>query len=270
MKIKYLSFILLFMSSVGASAAAAQADLDSAANAYSRGEYSSAAMIYEKVAKEDGVSSHLLANMGNAYVKAGDYGRGRLCYERSLLLNPSDSEVRNNLDYIISKIEDNNKGEAHGKKVSVSPDSPSFFSSVKKAVAVDHTSDAWAIWAAVSFIIFCGCVALYLFMSDVMIRKIGFFGGIAMLAVSVITLAFSFMAASVRNNRNSGVLVGYKVTLLTEPFATAKASAAPLTRGTLLDVLDTESDADGNVEWFKVRLNSDYVGWVPAADFEVI
>ena len=64
--------------------------------------------------------------------------------------------------------------------------------------------------------------------------------------------------------------MGYKVALLTEPFSTAKQSSIPLERGTKLDVIDIERGKDEKPEWYKVRLNSDIIGWIPASEFEVI
>lgn len=269
MKSKIISVIVVLFSAL--TVLGSENRLDSAASAYASGNYSGAIALYEEVAKERGVSSALLADLGNAYVKAGDYGKGRLCYERSLLLSPGDRLVKNNLNYIINKIEDNNKAEARGKKVSVSPDSPSFFTSVKRWIAFNHSSDTWAVWAAVTFILFCGCVALYVFVSDVLVRKIGFFGGISLLGISIITLVFSFMSAKARDNIDSGVITGFKVVLVSEPFSTAKSSALPLTRGTRLDILDIEEGKGAeDPSWYKVRLNSDYVGWIPSTEFEKI
>ena len=70
--------------------------LQNAATAYEKGDYGNAIALYNKVCETQGTSAPLLANLGNAYVKAGDYGKARLCYERSIRLNPSDSEVRTN------------------------------------------------------------------------------------------------------------------------------------------------------------------------------
>ena len=56
----------------------------------------------------------------------------------------------------------------------------------------------------------------------------------------------------------------------TEPFSSAKAVGTPLERGTPLDILESENSQDGTIEWYKVRLNSEFAGWIQASDFEVI
>lgn len=243
---------------------------DDAAKAYDAGEYLKSAAIYEEIAKSNGVSAELYANMGNAYAKAGDYGHAFLCYERSLYLNPSDKEVRNNRAYILSKIEDGNKANAKGKKFSVVPDSPSFFSKIGDYIKHSHTSNAWAIWAGICFVILCGCLAVYFFRQEVLLRKIGFFGGFGFAFFTIIFVWFAFASAKACTEHNQGVIMGYKVTLLTEPFSSAKSSSIPLERGTKLDVIEIERGKDDKPEWYKVRLNSDIIGWIPASEFEVI
>lgn len=246
------------------------ASLDSAAAAYKEGKYAEAAAIYQQIASEEGVSAELYANMGNAYAKAGDYGHAFLCYERSLYLNPSDKEVRNNRAYILSKIEDGNKANAKGKKISVVEDSPTFFSRFKEYVTHSHTSDTWAIWGGVSFVLLCGCIALYIFSKEVLARKAGFFGGIVLIVACAVFMTFSFASAKACNTHNQGVITGFKVTLLSEPYSSAKTSGTPLERGTRLYILDTDTDKEGAVQWYKVRLNSEFAGWIQSKDFEVI
>ncbi len=244
--------------------------LESAEKAYNEGKFAEAAAIYDKISQEHGVSASLLANMGNAYAKAGDYGQAFLCYERSLYLDPSSNEVRNNRAYILSKIEDGNKANAKGKNISVVADEPSFFSRVKRYVTYSHTSDTWAVWGAVSFVLLCGCIALYIFRTEVLLRKIGFFGGLSLLVLCVVFMTFSFASAKACQSHDRGVITGFKVVLLTEPFSSAKAVGTPLERGTPLDILESENSQDGTVEWYKVRLNSEFAGWIQASDFEVI
>lgn len=262
-------YLLILIVALEANAGVSET-LDSAANAYNDGQYAEAAALYESVAKQSGVSAELYANMGNSYAKAGDYGHAFLCYERSLYLNPSDKEVRNNRAYILSKIEDGNKANAKGKKISVVEDAPSFFMRLKHYVTHSHTSNTWAVWGGISFILLCGCVALYIFSKEVLARKAGFFGGIVLLIGCTIFMTFSFASAKACDTHNQGIITGFKVTLLSEPYSSAKTSGTPLERGTRLYILDTDEDKDGNIKWYKVRLNSEFAGWIPADEFEVI
>lgn len=276
MTIKNLGIIIAVLTVMLSSGLTAVAEvpadmmLAKADSAYSAGEYSEAVRIYGDIAAKHGTSAALLVNLGNAYVKAGDLGRGRLAYERALLEDPSEKEARNNIAYIETRVSDNNHAEAKGSKVSVSPDTASFFSAVKTYITRRISSDTWAWWGASLFILAIACLSLYTFSSEVVLRKIGFFGGIGAGALCVLTMIFAFSAASALENNDEGVVTAYKVNLLDSPDENGKKSKYPLTRGTLMKVLDVEIDEDGKVLWYKVRLNSDFVGWIRPTDFETV
>lgn len=259
------------------------ADFRQAETAYKEGKYVEAAAIFESLGDSLGTSAELLGNIGNCYVKAGDYGKGMLAYQQALRIDPSDKEVRGNIRYVETKVSDNNRAELKGKRLSITPDSPSFFSSLKRYVTLDHLSDTWAIYAVVSFLLFIASLSAYIFSSNVAVRKTGFFGGIFVGVVCVVTIVFAEMAASRSEKEESGVLVAYKYNLRQEPYSTAKGNPVALTRGTVLKIIGSEEETEGangdsekeksglegNAErWYKVRLNSDFVGWVPASEFK--
>lgn len=257
----FLGLVFAFQSALGANVAAAD-------SAYKAEKYPEAVSLYEAVGNEKGYSSELYYDLGNAYARSGDYGNAMVSYLRSLRLDPSNSQARHNIQYIQTKVADTNKAELKGKKVSLDMESSSFFSSLKKFIVADHRSDTWAIWAAASFVCFILCLAIYIFTRRVVLRKIGFFGGFLMICVSVISLVFAFMAGSYVSTE--GVIVTAKVKLKNEPSLSAKESPVALTRGTVLSVLDTFPADSENPEWYKVRLNSDFVGWIPSADFKAV
>lgn len=248
----------------------AESTLESAEAAYKKGDYSTSASIYDSIIKEKGVSSALLANAGNAYMKCGDYGKALLYYERSLRLNPSDNDVKANISYINAKVQDNNRADAKGKKVSVSPDEKGFFKGLRDRIITNHTSNTWAVWGVIFFILFCSCLVIYITLKNVLLRKIGFFGGLFSIFLCILMIISASMSQSYQLSESRGVITGYKINLLTEPISNAKANSPTLNRGTLMDIIGEETGSDGKTTWYKVRLNSDYVGWIKSTDFEVI
>lgn len=239
-------------------------------SAYSAGRYGEAVEIYKSIIEKQGYSAEILFDLGNAAYKNGDNGLAMLSYERAHRLDPRNKEIKNNLQYLENRVSDGNRAELKGKRANVAPDDLSFFSSVHNAVAREMPSDLWAVYAAMAFILLVASLGIYFFTSNVVARKVGFFGSLIFLVFTVAFLCFSFMAAWQFDKRDEGVVKGFKVELLTEPSEQAKVSAPPLVRGTKLQVLDTEECAGGETEWYKVRLNSDYVGWVRSTDFELI
>lgn len=247
-----------------------EATVASGDSAYMQGEYARAIDEYNKVVSQKGVSSTLLYNMGNAYSKSGDYGRALLCYLRSLRIDPGNGNAKNNVKYIEEKVADNNRAELHGKKVSLEAESPSFFTSLKYFIVRDHTSNTWAVWAAAAFVLFVICLTLYIFAKIVILRKVGFFGAFVTFGICIITLIFSISASHAFKRSDDGVVLAYKVNLKTTPSQAGKENPVALCRGTRLWILDTTPKDGARPEWYKVRLNSDFVGWVEAGDFEPV
>lgn len=246
------------------------ADAGHAAKLYNAGDYDGALNEYKTLVADGADDARVFYDMGNAAFKAGDPGLAVLSYERALRLAPGDKRIDNNLKFVSSKVADANRAELKGKKHSVVPDDKSFFGSLHDTITRRYSSDTWAVWSAVCFVSLIGFVAIYIFSSHVIARKIGFFGSLASLAATVVFLIFAFAAAARFESRDRAVIMSYKVSLLSEPDSESKVSANPLCAGTCVDILDSsESDADG-VAWYMVRLNSDYVGWVKASDIEVI
>ena len=262
-KILFILFLAFTVKSQSSAVTPEEAD-----SAYAKEEYAYAVDAYREIAAKEGVSSELYYNMGNAYAKVGDNGHALICYVKALRLNPGNVEAKANIDYIESKVAEANKSEIKNKKLSVNQESPSFFSSVKKFIVADHLSDTWSVWAIVAFLLFIVSLALYIFTRNVLIRKIGFFGALSFFGISLITLIFSFMAASYKTNE--GVIITNKVKLRSDPNLTSKENSTALTRGTRLSVLDSVPIDNKKADWYKVRLNSDFIGWISAEDFEII
>lgn len=265
--------ILLFLTAIVAICQLkAQPSVGAADSAYNQGRYLEAAQIYQEVAESHGVSAALLYNMGNAFLQDGDFGNAMLCYQKAKKLDPGNKKINTNLNYLAGKIEDANKAEQKGKRKKVTEDTPNFFQSVHTAVAQDTSSNTWAIWAAGSFLLFSGCVCLYLFNTNVLMRKTGFFGGIILLGISMVCLVCGYMGAAETRNHDYGIIMAFKSELYTEPGQSPSSNniEGVLTRGTKVRIISEETDAEGTVTWVKVRLNSDYIGWVPSKDVEII
>lgn len=244
--------------------------LAEADRAYNAGNYQDAIEIYIAAMEMEGVSAPALFNLGNACVKAGDYGKAALCYERAHRLDPSNKSITENLEYVKAKVSDANKLELRGKNLNVMPDAPSFFLAVYNNVTTDTSADYWATLAALAFVMTLFAIALYIFSSNIVVRKTGFFTSFLFLACCIAFLIFSFGAAKHFNSEDEGIITDYKIELREEPGDKSKPSTTPLCRGTKLTVLDDEVNSRGEVTWYKVRLNSDFIGWIPASAFEII
>ena len=268
----YKRFIMTLAISIITIRVIAAPSVSEADSAYNSGNYLRAIEIYSEIANTYGVSAPLLFNLGNAYLQQDDYGNAMLCYQKAKKLDPSNRQINSNLTYLAGKVEDANKAEQKGKRKKVSEETPNFFQTIHTSVAQNTSSNTWAGWAAACFLLFSGCVALYLFSSNVLMRKTGFFGGFILLGLSMIFLVCSYTSAAEAENHDYGIILTFKTVLHTEPTmdSSSEKNEGTLTRGTKIRLVSEETDAEGNVTWYKVRLNSDYIGWVEAKDIAVI
>ncbi len=250
--------------------AAESVSTDVADRLYENGDYAKAAEAYLSIAEVDGASPGLYYNLATSYAQSGDYGNAMLYYSRANRLDPSNKDIRNNLNYFESKIEDSNRAELRGKKISVTPDPETFFTSAYRLIAKDVRYDVWARLGVISFILFLGGVAVYLFCSNVLLRKTGFFGGISLFFISVMFTVFAFMSASYFDSHDEAVLMAYKTPLLIEPSSDSKPATNQLCQGTRLEIIAEETDVEGVPTWYKVRLNADIEGWLRSTDIAVI
>ena len=67
-------------------------------NHYSLGEYQDALSAYKQIEEAGMVSYKLYYNIANTYYKLKEDGHALLYYERALKLNPSDKDIKNNLE----------------------------------------------------------------------------------------------------------------------------------------------------------------------------
>lgn len=249
-----LSLLALTMS---AAPLAQQAD-----SAYNREAYSDAVTLYNEAIATDGASSTLYYNLGNAYYRANSLGKAILSYERALALDPSNEEAAINLNFVRTRIED------------APEDDSSFLSNLHKGIVSNMSPDAWAWTALILFIILLGTIALYIFSSNVILRKVGFFGGIVMIFVFAYTIAIAYQTAATYKSHDAAIVIVPTTNLSSAPRSTRgdKEKVVPIHEGTKVMIIDSLSTPDDpNVgKWYDVKINNSSRAWLNAADVERI
>lgn len=212
---------------------------------YDKGLYAEAADAYEAIIASNGVSADLYYNLGNAYYKLDEIARSILNYERALLLNQGDEDIRANLAL------------ARGKTVDkVTPPSEMFFVSWWRDFANMVSVDTWAVVAVVSFVLLLLGVAAYLFVEQIIVRKIGFYSAALFLLLTVVfNLAAMFQRDSIMNRTTA---------IIMQPVVSVKSS--PNDAGTDLFLIHTGSKVeildDTMTDWAKIKLEEGKEGWV--------
>ena len=104
------TFALLLFIMLPASVLLAAADPVSLYNGanelYAQGKYQEALDLYTELIDRGVKNQALYYNTANTYFKLGQIGKARLFYERALLLDPFDRDVRNNLSYLMGSLEE--------------------------------------------------------------------------------------------------------------------------------------------------------------------
>ena len=75
-------------------------------SAYINNDYASAVYLYENILANQGESADIYYNLGNSYYKMDNIAKAILNYEKALVLNPGNGDIRFNLELAQSKTVD--------------------------------------------------------------------------------------------------------------------------------------------------------------------
>jgi len=246
--ILFFSLILCFGSVVFAQSAA----MKQANDLYAAGNYSDAAKLYESLLVKQGVAPELYYNLGNAYYKSNETGKSILNYERALRLSPRFEDARANLELAQQKVVDN------------IVQAPTFFVGrwIENLIKL-LTSNQWFVLSFSVFIVSLIFVLLFVFGSSLIIRKLSFYAGGSLLAVTV--LAFVF--AEIRKDQ----LIIHRDAIVMTGVVTVKSS--PDKSGT--DLFQLHEGTKVAIEstlgsWTEIKLGNGNIGWVEQENIEKI
>ena len=221
-------------------------------SAYMKNDYASAIQIYEALLNR-GEAADIYYNLGNSYYKAGDIAKAILNYERALLLQPGNGDIRANLEIARSKTVDK-----------VEPVPEIFFVSWTKSLINSMSVDSRAVCGVVCFILLIVSLYLFIFSKQIVLKKAGFISGIVFLAVTILANVFANQQKDELTNRNSAIVINPSVTV----------RSTPSESGTSLFILHEGHKVgvkDGSMkDWKEIRLEDGKVGWVPASAIEII
>lgn len=235
---------------------------DQADEAYSSKDYQTAVRLYNQALAEQGSSSMLYYNLGNAYYRADSLAQAIISYERALKLDPTNNDARTNLDFVNTKIID-------------TPIDRSSYSTlfIDKAMST-MTPNSWAIASVILFVIVLVLAGGYIFSSRVKIRKICFFGGLAMLFICAGSIVITILGSSRAVSHNSAVITAVSTQLSTSPSVplTPQQQAFLLHEGSKVEIVDsvlTPLDPVNPV-WYEVTVDNEHRAWVSGNDVEII
>ena len=244
-------WLLLAMICFGSTSAKAVTK-NNADTEYQKGNYQQAIRDYEEILK-NGESAEIYFNLGNAYYRTDNITKAVLNYERARLLSPGDDDINFNLQFARSKTIDK-----------ITPQSEMFFVTWYKSLVNFTSVDNWAKTGILSIVMALLLVLLYLFGPQLMLRKIGFFGGFAFFVIFLLSNLFAFQQKQALDNRTGAIIISPSVNIKKTP-AKNSADQFVLHEGTRVDIIDK-----GMTDWRCIRVGDGREGWIETKAIEEI
>lgn len=230
--------------------------VQTAIEAYNEGDYYTCIGILEreiKRAKQENLeSAYLHYNLGNAYFRVNELGYARLNYERAALIDPGDRDIRHNIDYVMTRIED--------KILEVDT---LFISSWFNAVQNLLGTNTWAIIGVCLFLLFMLCLVAFFFSKQIFIKKASFYAGIVLLVFILFTNIFAYRQKQKLVHRDAAVIMAATVSVVSSPDINSK-ELFRLHVGTKVKI--TKDDRS----WLEIELDNGSVGWIQRDKLEII
>jgi tetratricopeptide (TPR) repeat protein len=231
---------------------AQQEALKEAETAYTQGDYAKAASLYRELLTTYGESAELYYNLGNVYYKDDKIASAVLFYERALLMDPGDADIRFNLEMAKQKTVDK-----------IEPVGDFFLMKWFDDIQNMGATDSWAKLGIICFLLFIGCLFLFFFSRWIRMKKLGFYFGCLFLGIFLVANIFA------RNQKDE--LVRHTSAIVFSPTVTVKSS--PNQSGNDLFILHEGTKVfikSSLGEWNEIELEDGNIGWMPSKDIELI
>ena len=197
-------------------------------------------------------SSQLYYNLGNAYFRNNQVAKAIVNYERALLLSPGDSDIRHNLRFAKTRIED---------KID-SADS-FFINQWINSIQNMYSANTWAIIGIAFFVLLIIAIGIYMISAQLILRKVSFYSGIVLLSLVIITNIFAFKQKDKIVNRSTGIVMSASVSIYTSPDAHSQ-EIFRLHEGAKVKIKRQEG------RWIEIVIANGSVGWLQKKNIETI
>ncbi|WNJ19902.1 tetratricopeptide repeat protein [Pontibacter sp. G13] len=252
MKQRIILFAILCVMTVTggwAQAPAEEATYQQGLEAYRDNNYEAAIEAFQSLVDQGYASDELYYNLGNAYYRTNQVGASILNYERAIKLNPANEDAVYNLSLANLRVVDK-----------VKPVPKLMVVEWVESVIFAQSSTGWAWISIILMFAVLGLASVFLFVDQPIVKRIGFFGGIAVAVIALVVGGVSLNRASQEANSGSGIIL--------TPNAYVKSAPGQgedmlvIHEGLKVEIVDMQP------EWVKIRVNDantqEVVGFVPA------
>lgn len=227
--------------------------LSDADSAYIQGDYLTAIGIYESIIENQGVNATLYMNLGNCWLKRDEVAKAILNYERAYLIDPSDPDIRFNLELARTKTVDK-----------VNPVNQLFIVVWFKKMLSLLDVDGWAVLTVIMFAMAIILTGIFLLSRKTGVRKISFSFSAFFLLLSILSFIFATTQMGNIRNRDTAIIMSPSVTVKSTP-SSGGTDLFIIHEGRKVKILDSSMK-----EWVEIRLEDGNTGWVPVNVMEII
>lgn len=219
---------------------------------YNKGKYTEAIDYYTGILENNVQSADLYFNLANAHYKLNNIAPSIYYYEKALLLNPKDTDIKRNIAFAKNMTID---------AIDVIPDVG--FLSLLNKISNRMSFDAWATLAVV--LVFCFVLLFlgYYFAYSTFSKRTIFIGSNMALLGAFVALAFAFNKYNTDKDNNPAIIFAQESEVKTEPNLRSEV-AFTLHEGTKVQVTSTVED------WKKIQLSDGKIGWIIAKDLKLL
>lgn len=226
---------------------------DEANALYNDGKYAEAIDKYETILDSGQHSAELYFNLGNANYKLNNIAPSIYYYEKALLLNPEDKDIKNNL-----------VGYAQNMTVDAIDNVPQVgFTRIINNIVNSFSTDTWAKIAVIGIIIFVVLFLLYHFSYATSKKRVAFVISLVSLFLACFSVVMAFQKQSLDKKDNPAIVFAQESRVKSEANKSSE-EVFRLHEGTKVQVLETYED------WKKIQLSDKSTGWIPSKDIKIL
>lgn len=221
-----------------------EALFEKASSAYNEGQYEEAANLYHEILEQDLHSAALYFNLGNCYYKLNRVAPSIYYYEKALLLDPDDQEIKTNLAFArnmtldaIEELPETDLNKAYASLTGV------------------LNFDQWARLAVLLVLVFVIALSLFFVFRYPRPKRISFVVGMVALGLTIVAVVFAYVQYENFVEEQPAIIFAEETSVRTEPNDRSE-QAFLLHEGTKVNVLEELND------WNRIELVNGQSGWI--------
>lgn len=225
---------------------------EEASKAYNEGDYELAIENYTHILDNGMHSANIYFNLGNAYYKRNEIASSIYNYEKALLLDPNDTEIRNNLSYAQQMTIDD-----------IQPLPQTTITRIVSRIMNILTFDQWAYTSIFFMIIFVILYLAFYFFRFADKKRLAFIGSMICLFFTILSVGLAAMQYREFNKTQPAIIFAPETAVREEP-NNRSITIFDLHEGSKVFIEETLED------WNKIRLADGKNGWIPSSDLRKI